>query len=185
MVRNRLQPLLQSYVSRGFVLLIMLVYLQIISLLAMHGVAVIIYQKKTYHHGIESHQERQQIMSLLAQADAMKRPQCMIPITPVYQLARHSIQWWKRHGCVLGDGKKQAFFVREKLNIDACEQETDVYNHLVMPIYYRNTLLYDWRVSSAGAIILQDTIVVPGGLLPACPNTPKKVNAGRQMLRWL
>lgn len=176
------KSMLPAGVMRGFVLFIMLVYLQILSLLAMRGAAAIIDQKKSFHHQREWYRQQQNLLMLLDQVDTVKQPACTISKTLPRELLRHDISWWKRHGCRLIRGENQYFFVRERLQNDDCAVVTNSYNHLVIPVYYRNTLLYD---SGVTALLVQDTIVLPGSFPPSCSDVPRKVRQGRQMLRIL
>ncbi len=184
MARIRRLSLLRVSKMHGFVLLIMLVYLQILSLLAVRGMTAVIYHKKLLRHESESFLQRHEMMSILAKIDIVKAPVCMIrKAVPLDQL-RHDINWWKRHGCQIINGKNQYYFVREKLSVDRCAQVTNVYNQQVIPVYYRNTLLYDSGVNVINTLLFQDTIVFPGDSAPSCTGILKTINRGRQMLRF-
>lgn len=176
------KSMLCAGMMRGFVLFIMLVYLQILSLLAMRGAAAIIDQKKSFHHQSERYRQQQNLLIMLDQVDAVMQPACVISKTYPLELLRQDVSWWKRHGCQLIQGKNQYFFVRERLQKDDCAVVTNSYNHLVIPVYYRNTLLYDSGVTT---LLVQDTIVLSGSFPPSCSGVPRKVREGRQMLRVL
>jgi hypothetical protein len=115
----------------------------------------------------------------------LNEPLCLIRKSAPLDQLHHDINWWKAHGCLIMKGKNQYYFVREMLAVDRCAQVTNVYNQQVIPVYYRNTLLYDSGVNAINTLLIQDTIVFPGDAAPSCTGMPKKINPGRQMVRWL
>ena len=170
---------------RGFVLLIMLVYLQIFSLLAVQGVAALGVQKKLLYHQMLADQRRREMLRLLTQIDSTREPQCVVVRqAPAALITRH-LSWWRRWGCRLSEGKNYYFYVRERLETDICAQFNDESNQVVAPAYYRNTLLYVSGLSHFQSMLVQDTIAAPGQVPPSCNGGIKRVNPGRQMLRWL
>ena len=56
---------------RGFVLLMMLVYMQVFSLLAMQGVASVIAEKKQMNRRIAAGHQRRQMLVVMTQIDRM------------------------------------------------------------------------------------------------------------------
>ena len=169
----------------GYVLLMMLVYMQIFSLLAMQVAADIVYQKQSAMHRQSTYQLRRQALRVLSDIDRMTDASCNINKTSYARLAMHDIRWWRRRGCYLNRGEIEYFYVRETLGVDDCAVIITSNKQYLTVQYYRNTLLQVVALTSEVNGILQDTIAVAGSMPPVCSHTLKQVKSGRQMLRWL
>lgn len=170
---------------QGYVLLMMLVYMQIFSLLAMQLTADIIYEKKSAIHRNSTYQLRHQALRVLSDIDRMTDTSCTINKMSPVRLTMQDIRWWRRRGCYLNRGEIEYFYVREVLGVDDCAVITTVNKQQVTVKYYRNTLLQVVALTPEITLLLQDAVAVAGPVPPVCSFTLKQVKSGRQMLRWL
>lgn len=169
-------------VMRGFVLLIMLVYTQVFSLLAVHGTASLLARQQLLREHLTLADRQSRALAVLARIDRMAESSCLVTIQQYSSLAQHSSGWWRLHACRMQTGGDEYFFVREFLGADSCSSMRNAKNQLVMAHYYRNTL---HQQSAAGTpLLVQDTIARPGKSPPVC-DTLRQIKPGRQMLRWL
>lgn len=171
---------------RGFVLLVVLVYLQILSLLSMQMMASFISLKREQFHQLVVYQQRQKALDVLATVDQVRQPLCSVKINSALQLSFKSLSWWRQYGCHDTHDNYEYFFVRERLGVDTCSVISHQYKQQLAPVYYRNTLL---QISAANeynrALIVQDTVAMVSEQPPHCSDTLRRVKAGRQALRWL
>lgn len=170
---------------QGYVLLMMLVYMQIFSLLAMQVTADIIYQKKAAMHRHSIYQLRRQAIRVLSDIDRMTDTSCNINKMSPARLAMQDIRWWRRRGCYLNRREIEYFYVREVLGDDDCATIITPNKQQFTVRYYRNTLLQVVALTPESTVLLQDTIAVAGPVPPVCSLKLKQVKSGRQMLRWL
>ncbi len=170
---------------RGFVLMVMLVYVQIFSLLAMQAMAVLAFHKKAIFHGVLANQQRHLARYSLAMIDAEPASSCLIGRYKVVDFARVGVEWWRLHGCHKTTPNSEYFYVREDLGIDPCAQLEIQSKHGDAVRYYRNTLLYITSLSDYRSTLIQDTVAVPAVTSAACVGDVKRIKPGRQMLRWL
>lgn len=171
--------------QQGYVLLMMLVYMQIFSLLAMQAMADVVYQQQTARHRISNDQLRREALKVLADIDRVPAVSCRIEKMTTSQLASHDIQWLRSRGCYINRGEIQYFYVRETLGMDNCAVISNEYKQLVTPLYYRNTLLQLYGLNKQENVVLQDTVAIASLAPPVCSIKLKLVKSGRQMLRWM
>lgn len=159
---------------QGFVLLIMLVYLQLFSLVAIQGMSALLLQQKTLRLRLAQLEQQQAVLAVLDKVDHYARPSCTVPVQP-YRMMQRPEHWWKLRGCHLNSAGIDYYFVREDLGTAPCSL---IKYQRVTAHYYRNTL-YQHQ-----GLLVQDTIARSDKLPPAC-GSPREVHPSRQMLRWL
>lgn len=169
----------------GFVLLIMLVYLQIFSLLSMQALSSATVYKKFEFNQLVVFQKRRQVLDVLAFLDQKPQVSCVMTMRSHKWFLHQSSAWWRRHACHISFATNDYYYVREMLDAGTCGVTSNEYKQQVTPIYYRNTLLQVSGVSAHQSLMVQDVVVWPGQNPPVCNKTLWHVNTGRQMLRWL
>lgn len=170
---------------QGYVLLMMLVYLQIFSLLAMQVAADVVYQKKSSMHRLSIYQLRRDALRVLVDVDHMAGSSCEINKMSASELAVRDIHWWRSRGCYIRRGEMEYFYVREALGIDHCGVIISENKQQLAVQYHRNTLLQVSTLTPGVTVLLQDSVASAGSVQPVCSINLKHVKSGRQMLRWL
>lgn len=170
---------------RGFVLLVMLVYLQIFSLLAMNAMAVVAMQKKQLYQGYDLIKDRLSTQELLLGLQHQQVDGCQINMHTPDELDRADLNWWRRAACHGVKDGREYFYLREDLGVDACAMVEYEDKQLVAVRYYRDTLLYLSKLSYYQSVVGQSTFVVPEQTSLECKEAIKRLHPGRQMLRWV
>lgn len=170
---------------RGFVLLVMLVYLQIFSLLAMNAMAVVAMHKKELFQGYDLIRDRLRAQELLLGLSHQQVNGCQVAMHTTDEIDRADLNWWRRTGCHGIKDSREYFYFREDLGVDACGAIEYEDKQLVAARYYRDTLLYLSKLSYYQSVVAQSTFVVPEHVPLECKESIKRLHPGRQMLRWL
>jgi hypothetical protein len=165
---------------QGFVLLIMLVYMQVITLAAAHGIMSVIADKQYNHHTLRVREQRNEMLMILNQIDHQTSVVCLTKARSLRWLKRRELSWWKYHGCQINGKHSVYYYVREDIDTDACALLNGNDGRAYASAYYRNTVL-----EPVTRMMLQDTIILPAQSSETCNNQTRTIASGRQMLRWL
>lgn len=171
--------------SSGFVLLVMLIYIQVISLVAVQSLLLSGGMLKTNRQSLIVGEMLRSAIAIMKSIDESDAAACMVERQSLVMLKRHELGWWQVHGCRFNGGNNINFYVRERLGIDTCAALLSPNKQMVAPIIYRNTLLQVSGLNHHVRAILQDTIAVESRTLPACNQEIRVIQHGRQMLRRL
>tara|TARA_R110000868_G_scaffold177378_6_gene415790 strand:- start:44 stop:556 length:513 start_codon:yes stop_codon:yes gene_type:complete len=165
--------------TSGTILLIVLVYLQLFSLLAMQGLASLGYDRKMAKLQMAQFMHHEDALTVLTVLDR-ERKVCPGPYS-ASALIYKPLSWWQEHACY-GQFKGQPYYyLHEVLDVDRCVSISGSATPNRAALYYRTTLYYAADVSA----LVQDTFVTQSQLSPACDHPVKNISAGRQSLRWL
>lgn len=162
----------------GYVLLVVLIYLQLIALLTL----AILQQEKNYMHSFAKselmREQHQQLKDLLPTLNVDEY--CSIATTNPKQITAQATNWWNRHACTLQTNLYQIQYVIEDLKTDVCAVIAK--NKIAIANYYRITL----RLTSAEAniaSIMQAIIVKPTPMTgQVCQNNMHIVQPGVQFV---
>jgi Tfp pilus assembly protein PilX len=174
--------------DKGFVLLIILVFMQIFSILTCVGLASVSAAIRINRDAWQSYTFKKAAvreLDTLETALLTTGPQCVIPILPAGELARKSISWWQEYSCSSNLAGFRYYYVTENLGKDSCsllDKDTD---HIVIADYYRITLLALPAKKLTAKLILQSTMVKASNDSLPCDRDKHLVTAGRQMQREL
>lgn len=179
--------MLRYHKQKGFIILIVLVFMQIFMLMnwyAIENILLVINFSKndTLHDGLVENAKK-----LLAQAESFlitKVPSCVISFSNSSRLIVMPLSWWQAKSC---SGKFQSFkyyYVVEPLSADSCAIVDQAKN--MSAAYFRITLFFDSN-NDESRLFLQSTLVRPNTttLLEPCKDLQHKVQVGRQSLHEL
>ncbi len=166
--------MLQFRVSKGFSLLVVLIFLQIFAIMSLYGLTtvgiIIKMNQDNWQRDITISQARNILFSLTAVDDL----NCTIPITSPSILSKQPLSWWQQTACGGNSAGNQYYYVVEALGRNACSAVNDD-EHLYLADYYRVTVLFS-------SIRLQGTYVKASNEIPSC-HTLHYAITGYQMWR--
>lgn len=168
----------------GFVLFIVLIFLQIFSLISLYSLTMIESTMKSGNHLWQGYIFRQKSESFLHKLEnsVLQNKKCIIPVTAAIVLKNKTMQWWQLNTCHDNVNEIQYYFVVEALGEDDCSimdlQKTTAQ-------YYRITLSAKSRQFDGSRYILQSTIAEPSSNIANCDIKPHLVKQGRQSWREL
>jgi len=173
--------------QKGFVILIVLIFMQILILLgwyALENVLLLVkFSKNMVSHDALYH-PAETILSQIELETISELPPCIIPFTESGRLTAKPLNWWQSSQTCSGNFRMfQYYYVVEPLVIDSCA----VIEHVkARAAYFRITLLLQSNTENA-RIFLQSTIIRPSMnvLLQQCEGSLHMVQAGRQSWREL
>lgn len=162
---------------QGFVLCVVLVFLQLFAMLSLYQLMRVSYAIKLSNqqlqHALFVLQARVMLRKL-AQADV----ECEINAISDLSLQHHTLDWWQSNACYFQRNKINYFIVQERLGDDPCA----VVSHKRSALYLRDDLL---AVQNSERVILQGTIVKVSAVPLSCATRPHAVRVGLQMIREL
>lgn len=171
----------------GFVLLIVLIFLQIFSLM---GVAAFLNAKMGFKIAREFEQKNtffsssKYILRLLAAKMTVDKIHCLIEIIPATEMATKPPFWWKQFSCGGQLSEIHYYYVVESLGQDPCAIiENSANNQKLIADYYRITLLSLSNKMKSVRILLQSTIAKASPSSLSCTNNLHRVTIGQQMWR--
>jgi hypothetical protein len=169
----------------GFILFIVLVFLQIFSLISLYSLTMIESTMKSGNHLWQGYIFRQKSESYLHKLETyiLQKNNCIIPITPAVVLKNKSSQWWQLNTCHENVNEIQYYFVVEVLGEDDCAIIESSQN--INAQYYRITLNAKSSQLSNSHYILQSTIALPSSNIANCDIKPHLIKQGRQSFREL
>ena len=150
----------------GFILIIVLVFLQIFSLIGLFNITLVTNGLKSTHHLSQGYYFRLRTREFMQNLEHQIRPECVIPITPATQLAKKLPSFWQLNACHANVDGIRYYYSMEWLGDDACASSR----------YYRITV-------KASHYMLQSTIALPATIEQACEGKTHIVQPGRQGLR--
>jgi len=145
--------------ENGFVLLLTLVFLQVISmtwLLAMFEVTLSLKQTTHFWFGREVVRAADTLLQAVEAKAIMTLPVCMITRVPVAEISAKSDSWWRENACEFASADAEYHYVVEALGADACA----LLNGNTAE-YYRMTLLAIPKRLKGTRVLLQSTFVKP------------------------
>lgn len=164
--------------SRGFILLTVLIFLQILSLSSLYSLMHItsVTKKNTQQWQSQNTQWRAyQIIKKLEMRVAASSQISIIPVMAAVDISHQSLSWWELNTCSDNLGEIRYYYAVELLGSDMCGR----INNQFAATYMRITL------NIPNQSLLQSTIAVSGAETPACQGKPHLVYLGRQMVRVL
>ncbi|HTM63222.1 MAG TPA: hypothetical protein VL360_01825 [Gammaproteobacteria bacterium] len=169
--------------NQGFVLLIMLIFMQMVALLIAREISMLAYLKQSLFHHVMDVQQENEMQAVMRLVDHYKRPSCMINHMSHSAISNMSLRWWLKHGCKIRFHGNEYFFVREYLGVGACIGIRNQHNQVVVTEYYRNTLLYHSDINELERQLMQDTVAIPGNNIAVCSGQLRLIESGRKMLK--
>ncbi len=178
--------MLPFHKSEGFVLLIVLVFIQIFSLLglsAMNNVFLLLKTSNTLDiHSSYFHQSTV-VLTIIESMVVHQIPDCVIPVTEPDVLIAKSLNWWQSYACSDTFSSLIYYYVVEPLAVDPCANIEHAGSSFAD--YYRITLFLFSRTGGA-RIFLQSSLVRPDTTSKGrCNGQKHVVRIGRQSWREL
>lgn len=164
--------------QQGYILFIVIIFMQILTLTAMTELFVIHSQTKINRHRLE------QKINLINMHDLLQRIYhlpltsflCLISPIPTDFLIKKPLSWWQKEACQQQENNLNYFFVVEKIG----EQPCAIYKNQLFNIeFYRITL----RSEAPYQVFLQSTLAIANHRSPRCTEKPYPVTMGQQILR--
>jgi hypothetical protein len=181
--------LMSHYKMNGYILFVVLIFLQIFSCLGLYELtAISLTLRKNNHHLIrESYLlQAQKILKNLEEDVIAGHPTCLVTISSASIPARMPLRWWQQKSCSRSNRAVRYYYRVESLGNDACAViSKNQYNHIMPAAYYRITLLMAMDKIRGAKLILQSTLAKPGTDPLSCPGKMHRVTLGRQMMRQL
>jgi type II secretory pathway component PulJ len=162
---------------QGFVLLIILVFLQLFALLSAHYLWNKVRSKQQLKLQMSAMAARETAVILLNKW-SKRADICHTEMATTRFLQRQSEPWWQAHACFQST-ELHAYFLREDIMSDVCTAITSQPSQRVH--YYRDTVM----VASAAGAIVQDTFAASDSQPVDCHHPVRLISPGRQTLRWL
>ena len=176
----------------GFTLLITLVFLQLISMLAIYELARAAREVKAIHRMDQASQRLQAariVLSSVVREFMTSGLPCEVERMSVHKIDNLPTEWWHSHACKKNLNHQHFDLVVENLGEDGCAFINDAENNqIITPIFYRITLLTETNDESAqNKIILQSTLAKQSVKRLSCVSAghPHEVSLGLQTTRLL
>lgn len=173
--------------SKGYVLLIVLIFLGVFS-------SAVLYQLNLTKQQLQILDTKQQHLTMLNNVETqlpviernwlVTKQGCDIPMTITVELAKKSVNWWVQRGCSLTAlYQQQLYYVVEYLGRDPCVY-THKYdnNQLITLVYYRITLV-SIKGDERPILLIQSTLAKADENPLLCQGPTHYVNIGRQSIR--
>lgn len=161
----------------GFVLCVVLIFLQLVSMLSLYQLMRASYaiklSNKQLHHSLFLWQARSTLMQF-----AKENITCETHPLSDLSLQVHSVDWWRIHACYFKSNHIEYFILQEQLGDDICAKVSPKQS----ASYRREDLL---AIQNTEKVILQATIVKASAVPLSCATEPHVVHIGLQMLREL
>lgn len=171
--------------QQGFVLLVVLMLLQVITLLGLYGLAACRIENKVNHDVWTRMQLLNEIEKIHSELEGLSVEQiqpCLIPLSIDQDWSNHDISWWQSQSCAGNFQSMQYYYVIELLGNDACAHPKEVKGSIA--VYYRLTLMGRKENQDTQAIV-QSTFIKPESISSQCEGSPHLVSTGRQTWRVL
>lgn len=165
---------------KGFILLIMLVFLQVVTLLGLATLSILEMTLKACYVSRLQAQRMHTAKAILRHAEQAV-PGCQIPVIAPNHLAKKSLLWWRQHACAGHLGKMQYYYLVESLGIDSCAMIKYKQNHRAD--YYRLTVFPVEIHIDSTPLLLQSVVVKAAVVFNICHSKLHVVTLGRQMWR--
>lgn len=169
----------------GFVILIVLIFMQVLILLNWYGIKNILLLNR-FSKNISVHDKLfENAQNSLKQVEAnliLGMPDCVISFMEPSQIVSEPLSFWQAKSCSGNFQMFKYYYVVEPLPIDLCAIVDQVKN--TSAAYFRITLLL-YSNNDDARIYLQSTFVKPNVLLTPCKTLQHNVQMGRQSWREL
>src|SRR3990167_7569827 len=151
-----------SSAPRGFVLLIVLFFMQIYTLLGIYSLTssyrIVKMNRFLWEREINLWKANQTLHEVERKIAISTPALCTVPIMPTSDMVGKTVSWWNQMACN-GQAEKHYYYVVENLGIDPCVIIKNSNNQLIRAEYYRITLLYLLTKRGDRRLLLQSTIV--------------------------
>lgn len=176
-------------VQQGFILLPVLIFFQLCAIVSLHDLFTVFFWRKSNLIIWEKHQYEGRIKAILQTIETKlmftQLPPCLIdPKEGVDSLGK-SLSWWEAFSCSGNFGQIRYYYVVEFLDADACGVVNGTPNQNLTAFYYRITLYAIPPVPKGAKRFLESIIVKGEKNLATCSGKLHRVQAGRQMYRYL
>lgn len=171
--------------QNGFVILLVLVFMQIVVLLNWYAVENIFllekFSKNAVLHELLYYQAQKQLS--YAESSLMSRlPDCIIPVIDSNKMLLKPLSWWTEKSCSGNFQSVQYYYIVESLASDVCAIIDHEKN--MRAAYFRITVFVYSSIDDS-RIVLQSTLIRPNVLQQPCKDLPHYVQTGRQSWREL
>lgn len=177
--------MLHYHKQNGFIILVVLVFMQIFILLNWYAIENIVLLLRESKNSVEQERIYEKANHILSRAESSvisHSPECVIPIMYSSQMVRQPLTWWAAKSC---SGNFQGFkyyYVVEPLARDSCAIVDRIKK--ISAAYFRITVfLYSDKEDAR--IFLQSTLVKPDDSSDVCKSSQHSVQTGRQSWREL
>jgi hypothetical protein len=174
--------------QRGYILLTILVFLQVISMAGLFSLARARYiLKAAYQHWLmQENGHRSQLVLADIESEVLQRQLlCKLPITTMQDIKDKPPAWWRQTGCEMIRNENEYRYVIEDLGLDVCARLKSISEQPLAADYIRITLFALPQDIKGAKILFQSVIVKAVASTKNCSMTLHYVNQGRQMLRDL
>lgn len=170
---------------RGFAFIVVLFFLQLVSLTSLFGLSQISVTMKKNLHEWDSEFYASIVDKMLQEVEARQisgANECSIPTIPGYELLHQPLSWWEANTCSDNMNEIRYYYAVELLGKDTCSVIGQMSSQRMAASYERITV-YAQPTGMHGKYLIQSTIAIPSGEAPLCQGKPHKVSIGRQMSR--
>lgn len=171
--------------SNGFILFVVLLFLQLISAMGLYSLTSVQLNLKVLQREFANDKDVVESKNLLQQIEnTFEANHLTCPISPVFSfdLSEKSLSWWESNACQFNATPLYVYYVIESLGVDACAQLAE--NERVAD-YYRLSTLIGFSKSRFSYIMMQATFVKPAQSKIMCTETLHHVKIGQQSFRFL
>lgn len=175
-------------IQRGYVLLTILVFLQVISMAGLFSLTRARYILKTaYQHWLMQQDRQSSELALIDIESVVLQRQllCQLPVTTMQAIKDKTLAWWRQTGCEIIKNENEYRYVIEDLGLDVCARLKSAGDQPLVADYIRITLFVLPQDIKGAKILFQSVIVKAVASAKHCSETLHYVNQGRQMLREL
>jgi len=179
---------MSHYKMRGYVLITVLVFLQLLSCLGLYELASVSTtlreSQRYWSHELEV-LKATDILTKLETNVLSGNLTCLVPNISSSELAKKPETWWEQKTCYQSHSQAHYYMV-ESLGDDPCGiMSKNQSNQVITAHYYRITLLMIIDKIKGAKLILQSTLAKLGSDTLSCTEQMHRVILGRQMLRKL
>lgn len=166
--------------NQGFVMLIVLLFMQVSVLLSLYALESSTLEMKMGHAIFQrtvTISTLDTVLKTLESEIQTTLPNCMIPQTLSSRLVKQPLTWWQTQSC---SGNFQAiryYYVLEPLGVDRCAHIARTDNETAD--YYRLTL-FGLSAENDDKVWIQVILIRPDGTSHTCEGTVHSVEIGRQ-----
>lgn len=172
---------------QGYILLIVLIFLQLFSVLGLYELTAITWSLKVSKDAQQQEALHDEALQSLGAAEKMvggDEPVCLVSVGVSDTAAQNSNDWWAEWGCEGQLASSTYYYIVEFLASDPCAVVGKFNNNQALTAnYYLITLVSLPKSASLAKIILQSTIIKADNKPKLCTEKPHLVYLGRQMWR--
>ena len=168
--------------SYGFVLIVVLIYLQLFSIFSLYALENSLIASKQSKNTLEQNRlfiAAERVLRFAENKLMSESPNCFIPITSVNDLLNKPVDWWQQTGCKGSIHERSYYYIIELLEDNPCAVADNYQSS-----YYRISVLLTTG-DDDNNIRLQSTVIKPTKIDMVCNEKIYQVTPGRQMWREL